>query len=276
MLTVGYTLEDGVARVTLDRPETLNAWTTELGIELKASLEQASADPAVRCVVLTGAGRAFSSGADLGTRISPDDVLRRLRESFNPIVLTVRTMPKPVVAMVNGPAVGIGCALALAADIVIAAESAYFLLAFVNIGLSLDGGASAWLASRLGHARALQMAFDGQKIDAVTAERWNLVNAVVPDDLLEEEVARSTSRYAAGPPSSYAHIKQLLNERLYPDLVEHLDREAVLQRAHLDSADFADGVAAFAERRAAVFRPAPDSVYAGQPVLQSDGRGAQR
>lgn len=175
--------------------------------------------------------------------------MARLREVYNPAIIACRTMDKPVIAMVNGPAVGIGCSLALAADIVVAARSAYFLLPFVNIGLSVDGGTSAWLAARVGHARALEMALDGLKVDAETAERWNLINAVVADDDLEAEVARRAARYAAGPRRSYASIKRLVNARLYPDLPAHIDAESVIQRDHIDSEESAQAIAAFAAGR---------------------------
>ena len=152
-MTVDLRVERGVGWVTLNRPEALNAWTRTLGEQLLAALDQLADDDEVRAIVLTGAGRAFSAGADLksigaaGDGTAPD-VLSLLREVYNPLLLRVRTLPKPVVAAVNGPAAGIGCSLALAADLIVAAESAYFLLAFANIGLGLDGGASATLQAR--------------------------------------------------------------------------------------------------------------------------------
>jgi 2-(1,2-epoxy-1,2-dihydrophenyl)acetyl-CoA isomerase len=151
----------------LNRPQALNAWTRRLGEDMLQALERAASDADARVVVFTGAGRAFSSGADLkgGVELGPDgklDVYRQLREAYNPLIARVRTVPKPVIAKVNGPAVGIGCSLALAADLIVAASSAYFLLAFVNIGLGLDGGASLTLPLRVGHARAAEMAFLGE------------------------------------------------------------------------------------------------------------------
>ena len=190
-----------VATIVLNRPEALNAWTRQLGDDMLAALEQAAAEPEVRVVVFTGAGRAFSSGADLKNgELGPDgrlNVLGPLRESFNPLIARVRTVPKPVIAKVNGPAVGIGCSLALAADLVVAAETAYFLLAFVNIGLGLDGGASLTLPLRGGHARAFEMAYLGERIPAARALEWGLVNQVVADDQLGEAVA-SLARSAVG------------------------------------------------------------------------------
>ncbi|HWF75074.1 MAG TPA: enoyl-CoA hydratase [Solirubrobacteraceae bacterium] len=256
METVALNIADGVAWVTLNRPEALNAWTRELGEELLSALDHAAESSQVRAIVLTGAGRAFSSGADvkagLGESGKPD-VLTPLREVYNPLILRVRTLPKPVIAAVNGPAVGIGFSLALAADLIVAAESAYFMLAFVNIGLALDGGASAFLAARVGHARAFELAFLGDRLPATTALEWGLVNRVVPDAELEHEAGALASRLAAGPPGSYATIKQTLNDHLYPRLEQEMDDEAVLQQERADSADFMEGVLAFMQKRPASF-----------------------
>lgn len=256
--TVEYAVADGVATITLNRPDALNAWVRQLGEELLAALDAAASDPVVRVVAITGAGRAFSSGADLksGGEFRDDgkpDVLTRLRTVYNPLIARVRTLPKPVVAVVNGPAVGIGCSLALACDLVVAAESAYFLLAFVNIGLTVDGGSSATLAARVGHARAFEMAFLGERIAAQTAQEWGLVNRVVPDAELAAAAGAIAQRLAAGPPGSYAATKQLINDRLYPGLEQHLDAEAVLQQERAESADFMEGVLAFMQKRAPAF-----------------------
>lgn len=249
----------GVARITLNRPEALNAWTRELGEELRTALEHAAEDATVRAVVLTGAGRAFSSGADLrgGFTLDPDgkpDVLTPLREVFNPLILRVRTLPKPVIAAVNGAAAGIGCSLALACDLVVAAESAYFLLAFASVGLTVDGGASAFLPARIGHARAFELAFLAERLPAAKALQWGLVNRVVADDQLEAETRALADRLAAGPPGSYSAIKHTLNAQLYPNLAHKLDSEAVRQQQLARTADFFEGVIAFAEKRPAVFR----------------------
>jgi 2-(1,2-epoxy-1,2-dihydrophenyl)acetyl-CoA isomerase len=185
--TVQCRIIDGVGWMTLNRPAQLNAWIRQLGDDMLEALRGFQSDPAVRAIVITGAGRAFSSGADLKSEetIRPDgtvDVLTPLRESYNPVLLTVRTMPKPVIAAVNGPAAGIGCSLALACDLVVASQSAYFLLAFVNIGLGLDGGASQSLVERVGQARAFEMAFLGERVPSGQALEWGIVNQVVADD----------------------------------------------------------------------------------------------
>jgi 2-(1,2-epoxy-1,2-dihydrophenyl)acetyl-CoA isomerase len=256
--TVQFEIEDAIARVVLNRPEALNAWTRQLGEDLLAALDQADEDSAVRAIVITGAGRAFSSGADLkaGGEVRDNgkpDVLTPLREVYNPVIHRVRTLPKPVVAAVNGPAAGIGCSLALASDLIVAAESAYFLLAFVNIGLGLDGGASATLQARVGHARAFEIAYLGERIAASTALDWGLINRVVPDAELDGAVAALTQRLAAGPPGSYASIKRTINDRAYSGFDELLDLEAVLQQQRAESADFMEGVLSFMQKRPPVY-----------------------
>jgi 2-(1,2-epoxy-1,2-dihydrophenyl)acetyl-CoA isomerase len=242
----------------LNRPEALNAWTRRLGEDMLEALAQAASEPGVRVVVFTGAGRAFSSGADLkgGAELGADgklNVLNQLREAYHPLIARVRTMPKPVIAKVNGPAVGIGCALALAADLIVAAQSAYFLLAFVNIGLGLDGGASLSLPLRAGHARAFEMAFLGERVPAAQALEWGLVNRVVGDEQLDGAVAELAARLAAAAPGALATIKRTINARLYAGLEEVLELEATLQQQRVESADFLEGVAAFLEGRPARF-----------------------
>jgi 2-(1,2-epoxy-1,2-dihydrophenyl)acetyl-CoA isomerase len=259
--TVDLTRSGGVAWVTMSRPEALNAWTRQLGRDMIAALDEVAADPELRAIVITGAGRAFSSGADLkageersGEGGGGPDVLSPLREVYNPLLLRVRTIPKPVIAAVNGPAVGIGCSLALAADLVVAARSAYFLLAFVNIGLGLDGGASQSLVARAGHTRAFEMAYLGQRIGAEQAERWNLINEVVDDDALTGRVGELAASLAAGPPGSYATIKRTINDRAYAGFEALLDLEAVQQQERAQSKDFAEGVLAFMQKRRPEFQ----------------------
>jgi len=252
--TVEVRLADGVAWIVLNRADALNAWTKQLGEEMIAAVDHVAADADVRAIVLTGAGRAFSSGADLkaGGELSGDgspDVLTPLQTLYHPLMLRLRALPKPVIAAVNGPAVGIGCSLALAADLVVAAESAYFLLAFVNIGLGLDGGASLTLPARVGVARAFEIAYLGERIPAAQALDWGLINRVVPDADLNATVAALGGRLAAGPPGSYAAIKRTINDRAYGSFDELLDLEAVLQQERAESADFKEGVLAFTEKR---------------------------
>jgi 2-(1,2-epoxy-1,2-dihydrophenyl)acetyl-CoA isomerase len=165
----------------------------------------------------------------------------------------VRTLPKPVVAAVNGAAVGIGCSLALASDMIIASEEAYFLMAFVNIGLALDGGASMTLPALLGHARAFEFAYTGERLPAAKALEWGLINRVVPGNELASAAGELATRFAAGPPGSYATIKRMINAAAYANLEAHLDAEAVEQQERAESADFAEGVTAFMQKRPAQF-----------------------
>jgi 2-(1,2-epoxy-1,2-dihydrophenyl)acetyl-CoA isomerase len=256
--TVELKRTGGVAWIVMNRPAALNAWTQQFGRDMIAALDEAAADSEIRSIVITGAGRAFSSGADLKEpgELGDDgrpDVLTPLREIYNPLILRVRTIPKPVIAAVNGPAVGIGCSLALAADLIVAARSAYFLLAFVNIGLGLDGGASQSLAARVGHARAFEIAYLGDRIPAEQALSWNLLNEVTDDDQLEARVSELAARLAAGPPGSYAAIKRTINDRAYAGFEELLDLEAVVQQERASSQDFLEGVLAFMQKRPANF-----------------------
>jgi 2-(1,2-epoxy-1,2-dihydrophenyl)acetyl-CoA isomerase len=236
----------------------MNAWDKQFGVELLAAVREAEADDEVRAVVITGAGRGFSSGADLKAGFDPTpeghpDVETALRERYHPIIATVRRMPKPVLAAVNGPAVGIGLSLALASDLVIARESAYLLLAFVNIGLVPDGGSSLFVPTRTGFARATEMAMLGERIPAAKALEWGLVNRVVADDAFDAEVAGLRDRLAAGPTRSYAGAKRQLNNWLYARMDEQLALEAQVQQEMAGSPDFYEGVAAFLEKRPAKF-----------------------
>jgi 2-(1,2-epoxy-1,2-dihydrophenyl)acetyl-CoA isomerase len=256
--TVQCRIADGVGVMTLNRPPQLNAWIRRLGDDMLEALDGFASDPAVRAIVVTGAGRAFSSGADLkdSESIRADgtvDVLTPLRESYNPVLMRIRTVDKPVIAAVNGPAAGIGCSLALACDLIVAARSAYFLLAFVNIGLGLDGGASQSLPARVGAARAFEMAYLGERIGAEQALEWGMINRVVEDEALESAVGELAARLAAGAPGSYATIKRTINARAYEGFAELLDLEAVLQQQRTASRDFREAVMAFAQKRAPSF-----------------------
>jgi 2-(1,2-epoxy-1,2-dihydrophenyl)acetyl-CoA isomerase len=257
--TVNLQRAGGVARIELNRPEKMNAWDRQLGLDLRAAVERVSEDPEVRAVLLTGSGRGFSSGADLSAGFEPTpeghpDVHTALVERYHPIIVGVRNMPKPVVAAVQGPAVGIGCSLALAADFVVAAEAAYFLLAFVNIGLVPDGGSSAFIPARIGLTRATEMAMLGERVHAPRALEWGLINAVHAADELPAAADALAQRLAAGPTKSYAGAKRQLNAWVYEGLEPQLELEADIQQEQAETADFAEGALAFLQKRPAEFR----------------------
>jgi 2-(1,2-epoxy-1,2-dihydrophenyl)acetyl-CoA isomerase len=258
--SVNVQMTGAAATIELNRPEALNAWNAQLGADLLAALRYATTEEAVRAVVITGAGRAFSSGADLkdigggaGTPDGRPDVYKTLTERYHPIMYAIREMPKPVIGAVNGPAVGIGCSLALCCDLVVACESAYFLLAFVNIGLVPDGGSSLFVPSRVGMARASELAMLGERLDAARALDWGLINRVVADERLGEEVGSLAARLADGPTGSYAGTKRQLNSWLYARMDEQLELEAQIQGEMAGSADFLEGASAFVEKRPARF-----------------------
>lgn len=258
--TVQWEQSGAIGRITLNRPETLNAWTAEFGHELKQVIEGEASDGSVRAVLVTGAGRGFSSGADLkaGFDAHPDDgrpdVRKELLDVYHPIIAGVRRLEKPVVAAVNGPAVGIGCSLALACDLVLCAESAYFGLAFVNIGLMPDGGSTLFVPAAVGKARAFEMALLGERVSAQQALEWGLANRVYADDRLMDEANALVERLAAGPTRSYAGSKRALNQMLYPRMDEQLELEADLQHALARTDDFLEGVGAFVGKREAAFQ----------------------
>ena len=256
--TVNLERDGATARIELNVPERMNAWGAQLTADLLDAFARVREDDELRAVLLTGAGRGFCSGADLSAGFDPTpeghpDLLRSLRERYHPVILGIRALPKPVVAAVNGGAVGVGCSLALACDLVLAAESAYFLLAFVNIGLVPDGGSSAFIPSRVGLARAAEMAMLGERVPAAQALEWGLVNAVHPDDELPGAAAALAARLAAGPTLSYAGAKRQFNAWCYPGLEDQLELEAQIQQEQARSADFAEGVTAFLQKRPATF-----------------------
>jgi 2-(1,2-epoxy-1,2-dihydrophenyl)acetyl-CoA isomerase len=257
--TVMWEQEGAVGRITLNRPETLNAWTRRLGSELAQVVQGEAAEASVRAVLLTGAGRGFSSGADLKAGFEPaedgrPDIRSELHDIYHPAIAGVRRLPKPVVAAVNGPAVGIGCSLALACDLILAAESAFFSLAFVNIGLMPDGGSTAFVPPAVGKARAFEMALLGERVPAAQALEWGLVNWVHPDERLMPDAKALTERLSRGPTRSYASAKAALNRAVYGDLDGQLELEAELQHALGRTSDFLEGAAAFVQKRAPAFR----------------------
>jgi 2-(1,2-epoxy-1,2-dihydrophenyl)acetyl-CoA isomerase len=259
--TVIWEVEEGVGRITLNRPERLNAWNEQFGKDLKQVIEEDCASDDVRSVLITGAGRGFSSGADLRDQGAGEvladggpDTRGRLHNVYHPIILGIRHIPKPVIAAVNGPAVGIGASLAFACDLIVAAENAYFGLAFVNIGLMPDGGSTAFVPAAVGKARAFGMAMLGERVPAQQALDWGLINRVVQPESLPKESLDLAKQLAKGPTRSYAGTKKALNQMLYGNIDAQLELEADIQHELTRSEDFREGVMAFAEKREANFQ----------------------
>jgi 2-(1,2-epoxy-1,2-dihydrophenyl)acetyl-CoA isomerase len=256
--TVDVNRDGAAVKIALNRPERMNAWSNGLSQDLLGVLREVAADESVRAVMLTGNGRAFCAGADL--KEGADDALAGrldtysvLTQWYHPIVTTIREMPKPVLTAVNGPAAGAGLSLALAGDLVVAAESAYFMLAFVGIGLVPDGGASLFVPSRVGFARAAEMAMLGEPVTAAKAVDWGLINSAWPDAEFAAKADALLARLAAGPTRSYAGSKRELNHWLYDRMAAHLELEASIQGELATSADFVEGVSAFLNKRPAEF-----------------------
>jgi enoyl-CoA hydratase len=242
--------ENAVLKISLNRPDRLNSVTTAVLNDLADLIEEAGGDSEIRVVVLTGEGRAFSSGADLkqgtDTNAPPgtDTIL-----SANRVIRALRTVPQPTVAAVNGPAVGVGCSLALGCDLVVAAENAYFLLSFTNIGLMPDGGATALVPASIGRSRALAMALAAERISAPEALSWGLIYKVVEADALQTAVTALAERLASGAPLAYAATKRAINDATLSQLEPAFGREIDGQGRLLGSSDFFEAVVAFGEKR---------------------------
>jgi len=246
--------EDGVLRLTFDRPEVLNAFSAELAVALAEQLEDAAANDEVRVVVLTGAGAAFSAGADISGDSAAERFDVRALDAANRIIRAVTRCPKPVVAAVNGVAAGVGCSTALAADLAVAAESASFLLAFARIGLMPDGGSSATVAASIGRARAMRMALLGEPLTAREAYDAGLVSHLATDEEFPDLVEAVVRRLARGAPLAQAATKKAVNAATLDQLEPALDRERTGQTVLLRTDDAAEGMRAFGERRHPAFR----------------------
>jgi enoyl-CoA hydratase len=249
-------LAGGVLRLTMDRPEHLNAMTGEMADRAAEELEGAAARDDVRVVLLTGTGAAFSSGADLSGADAHENFDVTALDRANRIIRGIVMLDKPVVAAVNGVAAGVGCSAALACDLAVAKESALFLLAFSRIGLMPDGGATATVAAAVGRARAMRMALLGEGISGREAYDAGLVSHVTADDEFEETVEKLVRRLAAGPPLAYAATKKAVNAVTLAHLDAALERERTGQTILLRTEDVAEGMRAFGEKRRPVFRGA--------------------
>ncbi len=251
------TLEDGVKRITINRPERRNSVDTET-VDLLHDAIRSSADDQSKVVIITGAGDSFCAGADLQSTSERDiksiDVTAALRERTNPTILAMRTLPKPIIARVHGHAVGVGCNYALACDILIASDQGKFGQVFVKIGLMPDGGSTFFLPRAVGYARAFELMATGDIIGAQDAFGLGLVNRVVPFDELDTTVNAMAARLAMAAPIALRKIKEGLNHGLVSDLASALEFEAVNQGACFHSEDFMEGVKAFLEKRKASFQ----------------------
>ncbi|HSE76543.1 MAG TPA: 2-(1,2-epoxy-1,2-dihydrophenyl)acetyl-CoA isomerase PaaG [Alphaproteobacteria bacterium] len=247
--TIQFALDDGVAKITLNRPDRLNAFTPEMHRELKDALARAAQD--ARAVLLTGAGRGFCAGQDLSQRRGNDvpDLGATIHDLYNPLIRAMRALEMPIVAAVNGVAAGAGMSLALASDIALAARSATFLQAFVKVGLVPDSGSTYFLPRLAGIARARALAMLGEKITAEEAASWGLIWKVVDDDQLLAEALRLARHLATQPTRALALIKRAFNATLTNDLDAQLDLERDLQRIAGMTDDYREGVAAFFEKR---------------------------
>lgn len=247
---------DTVMTVTLNRPDVLNAVNDQMIRDLQEALRQAERDPGVRCLVLTGAGRGFCSGQDLRDRTGAGrfSYSEHLRTGYNPIILRLRTMEKPVIVAVNGVAAGAGCSLALAADLRIASDRASFIEVFARVGLVPDSGSTYLLPRLVGLSKAFELAYAAEPVDAQEALRLGLVNRLVPHEELMSQTMDLARRLGSGPTKGYGLIKRAINYGLHATLEQALDYEASVQEIAGRSADHREGVTAFLEKRQPMFK----------------------
>lgn len=256
-----YEVADGIGRITLNRPQVYNALNPGLIRNLTAAVEAAGADPTVRVVVLTGAGdKAFCSGADLKEGFASAassggqmNLGESLRNGYHPLIRAIRNLPKPVVGRINGVAAGAGCSLALACDVVICADEAYFSQIFVNIGLMPDAGSTFFLPRLVGPQRAFELCSTGRRVYGPEAARMGLVSRSVPATGLDQAIADVAAYYATAPTLAMGAMKKVLNQSLYSDLDQQLEQEAENQDILGHSADAAEGIGAFLMKRKANF-----------------------
>jgi 2-(1,2-epoxy-1,2-dihydrophenyl)acetyl-CoA isomerase len=250
-----YTTENGVATITLNRPEVYNALNDEITYELQQALKAVSKDEQVRVVVLTGEGKAFCSGQDLKAASGDQkrSFLQSLHKRYNPIISAMRSLPKPIVGRLNGVAAGAGCSLALACDIIVASEEATLIEVFINIGLVPDSGSSYFLPRLIGMAKAFEMCSMGSRVKAGEAAAIGLINKCVPSDQLDAAVKSYTDYFATAPTKSIGLIKKMLNKSATSSLEEMLEYEAYCQEIAGTSHDYKEGVAAFLEKRKPTF-----------------------
>ena len=255
MDTVLYGFINGCAYITLNRPEAYNAFNREQGLAFQKCLTQATHDPSVRAVVVTGSGKAFCSGQDLKEfqNPKPNLVAETITEIYNPIIKLMRNMPKPIICRLNGVAAGAGCSIALACDFIIASENAKLIEAFIGVGLVLDSGSSYFLPRLVGSARAFEYATLSTPITAAQALELGMINRVVAPEMLDQAVEQVSSTYAQSPTKAIGYIKQMLNSSYNSSLDQMLAHELHFQDLAGKTSDHAEGVTAFIEKRKPVF-----------------------
>lgn len=246
---------NGVGTITLNRPDKLNAFNDELTFSLQDALKEMEKDPTVRAIIITGAGRGFCSGQDLQSRSISQEMGQRpslgdsIKRRYNPIILKLRKLEKPIIAAVNGVAAGAGASLAFACDMRIVADNVTFIQSFTKVGLVPDSGSTFLLPRLIGVTKAFELMLSADKMDAQEALRLGLVNKVVPQENLISEARTLAEKIAAGPSKAFGLTKRAINRAIFPDLEELLEYEASLQEIAGRSDDFAEGVKAFVEKR---------------------------
>ena len=243
------------ATLTLNRPDVFNAFNEELSFEMQAALKEVAKDDTIRVLILTGAGKAFCSGQDLKAIAGAEkrSLAESLHTRYNPIIRAMRSLPKPIICRLNGVAAGAGCSIALACDLIVAAEEAQLIEVFVNVGLVLDSGSGYFLPRVVGSARAFELATRGTRVKAQQAYEWGMVNKVVPMEELDAAVKEYSDYYATAPTKAVALMKKMLDKSFRSTLDEMLEYEAHCQEIAGSSADYREGVQAFNEKRKPVF-----------------------
>jgi len=257
--TIEFVISEGVATLTLNRPKSLNSFTVEMHTEIKAVMDQVVRQKEIRCLVITGAGRGFCAGQDLGDRASSGDgdapdVGASVEKYYNPLIRSIMNLPKPVICAVNGVAAGAGASIALACDVVIAARSASFIQVFCKIGLIPDSGGTWNLPRAVGLARAKALALLGDRLPAEKAESWGMIWKCVDDEALAEESQKMAAHFATQPTAALGRIKKLLQESSGNSLSEQLELEQQAMQDLGQSKDYREGVMAFLEKRPPVFK----------------------
>jgi len=254
--TLNYEEKDNACYITLNRPDVYNAFNDELSFELQKALKAASKSDQNRVVVITGKGKAFCSGQDLKDISSKENrsLSDSLHQRYNPIIKSIRTMEKPVVARLNGVAAGAGCSLALACDFIVASDASKLTEIFINVGLVLDSGSSYFLPRLVGVKKAFELATMGTKVSAQDAYEMGIVNRVVAHDQLDEETNKVVEYYAKAPTKAIALMKKMLDKSTHADLDTMLEYEAYCKEIAGNSNDYAEGVQAFTEKRKPEFK----------------------